>query len=171
MTRRHVLPDVLPKGLTTVICGSAPGKASARLGAYYAHPGNRFWRTLLEAGLTDRQLSPEEYPSLPDFGIGLTDLAKHEFGNDDELSAAAYDVDSLAQRIRDCKPRVLAFNGKRPASVFLGARTIDYGEAQTFEGTRMFVLPATSGRATRFFDISYWPRLGALHAQQHTSIA
>ncbi|MCY4040127.1 MAG: mismatch-specific DNA-glycosylase, partial [Gammaproteobacteria bacterium] len=116
MTRAHVLPDVLQAGLTTVICGSAPGKASARQGAYYAHPGNRFWRSLFEAGFTDRQLSPEEYPSLPDFGVGLTDLAKHEFGNDDELSAAAYDVEGLAKRVCAVKPKLLAFNGKRPAS-------------------------------------------------------
>ena len=169
MTGAHVLPDVLPDvlpiGLTTVICGSAPGKASARRGAYYAHPGNRFWRTLFEAGFTDRQLRPEEFLRLPEFGVGLTDLAKHEFGNDDELSAAAYDVESLADRVRAAKPQLLAFNGKRPASVFLGVRTIDYGEVGEREGVRIFVMPATSGRATRFFDVSHWLRLGRVHAQ------
>ena len=165
MTGGEVLPDVLPSGLTTVFCGSAPGKASARRGAYYAHPGNRFWPTLHQARFTDRQLRPVEYPLLPAFGVGLTDLAKHEFGNDDELSAGAYDVEGLAARIRDCAPRLLAFNGKRPASVFLGARNLDYGEAGTLAGTRIFVLPATSGRATRFWDASHWMRLGALHAE------
>ncbi len=170
MTRAHVLPDVLQAGLTTVFCGSAPGKASARQGAYYAHPGNRFWRSLFEAGFTDRQLSPEEYPSLPDFGVGLTDLAKHEFGNDDELSAAAYDVEGLAERVCAVKPKLLAFNGKRPASAFFGVRTIDYGEARGFEGVRVFVLPATSGRATRFFNISYWLHVGALHAALYTAV-
>ena len=159
-----VLPDVLTSDLITVFCGSAPGKASARRGAYYAHPGNRFWPTLAEARFTDRQLRPDEYPRLPEFRIGLTDLAKHEFGNDDELSPAAYDVEGLAAKIRDYAPRLLAFNGKRPARVFLGARNLDYGEAGSLEGTRIFVLPATSGRATRFWDITHWLRLGALHA-------
>ena len=47
-----VLPDVLVPGLAVVFCGSAVGAASARRRAYYAGPGNAFWRTLSEVGLT-----------------------------------------------------------------------------------------------------------------------
>ena len=33
-----ILPDVLAPGLRVVFCGTAPGTASARAGAYYAGP-------------------------------------------------------------------------------------------------------------------------------------
>lgn len=171
MKRSHVLPDVMPRGMITLFCGSAPGKESARQGAYYAHPGNRFWPTLYAAGFTDRCLRPEEYPLLSSFSIGITDLAKYEYGNDDELSRRAYDVDDLSRRIRACSPRLIAFNGKRPASVFLGVRQIDYGEVGGFAGARVFVLPATSGRATRFWDVSHWLALGGLHARLRNDMA
>ena len=158
-----ILPDVLPEGVVTLFCGSAVGKESARRGAYYAHPGNRFWPTLHRVGLTDRQFKPEEFRLLASHAIGLTDLAKLEFGNDDELSPDAYDVGGLKQRIRCAAPKLVAFNGKRPASAFLGVRRLDYGEIGEFAGARLFALPATSGRATRFWNISHWQALSELH--------
>ena len=39
-------------------------------------PGNRFWRTLHEVGLTPTELRPDEYARLLNHGIGLTDLAR-----------------------------------------------------------------------------------------------
>ena len=62
--------------MRVVFCGTAPGAASARAGAYYAGPGNRFWATLPEVGLTPILLAPAEFPRLADFGIGLTDVSK-----------------------------------------------------------------------------------------------
>ena len=56
-----ILPDVLQPGLKLVLCGTAPSRRSAADGAYYAHPGNYFWRALHEAGLTPRQFVPSEF--------------------------------------------------------------------------------------------------------------
>ncbi len=56
-----VLPDLIRPGLRIVFCGTAPGTVSARRGAYYAHPQNRFWRVLHEVGLTPRLVAPEDY--------------------------------------------------------------------------------------------------------------
>jgi len=72
MGEEHILPDVLAPGLSIVFCGTAAGTESARRRAYYAHPQNRFWRVLHEAGLTPRRLAPAEFALLPDFGLGLT---------------------------------------------------------------------------------------------------
>jgi hypothetical protein len=72
-----VLPDVLGPGLRVVFCGTAVGSASAKRGAYYAGPGNKFWPTLHAIGLTPRRLMPEEFRSVLDYGIGLTDLELH----------------------------------------------------------------------------------------------
>jgi len=75
-----LVPDVLGPGLRVVFCGSALGDVSWRRHAYYANPGNRFWQTLAEVGLTPRRLEPREYARLPEWGIGLTDLVKSDHG-------------------------------------------------------------------------------------------
>ena len=75
-----MLPDVLEVGLGIVFCGTAAGAVAARVGAPYAGPGNRFWWVLHDTGLTPRQLEPAEFRTLPRYGIGLTDAAKHTSG-------------------------------------------------------------------------------------------
>ncbi|MDQ3726180.1 MAG: mismatch-specific DNA-glycosylase, partial [Actinomycetota bacterium] len=86
-----VLPDVLVPGLKVVFCGNAAGKVSARKGAYYAGPGNLFWPTLHEVGLTPIRLRPEEFRRMPEFGLGLTDACKARFGSDAEVGSAGHD--------------------------------------------------------------------------------
>ena len=66
----HVLPDLLVPGLRIVFCGSAAGAVSAAKGAYYAGPGNRFWRILHETGLTPMRLAPHELPDCRAWGLG-----------------------------------------------------------------------------------------------------
>jgi TDG/mug DNA glycosylase family protein len=84
--RTPVLPDILGPDLAVVFCGSAVGLRSAEVGAYYAGPGNKFWPTLAAIELTPRRLAPDEYATVLDYGIGLTDLTKTEFGADAALS-------------------------------------------------------------------------------------
>ena len=156
----HVLPDVLGPGLRIVFCGSAAGAASARMGAYYAGPGNRFWSTLYRVGLTPRLLAPAEFRTVRRYGIGLTDLCKTESGADSGLSGEADDAAALAAKIARFRPGVLAFNGKRAAGVFLDAASVDYGEqAQRLGETAIHVLPSTSGAARRWWDEAFWRRV------------
>ena len=156
----HVLPDVLGPGLGIVFCGSAAGAASARAGAYYAGPGNRFWPTLCRVGLTPRLLAPAEFRTVLEYGIGLTDLCKTESGADAGLSREADDSAALAAKIARYRPAVLAFNGKRAARVFLDAAGIDYGEqTRRIGGTAIHVLPSTSGAARRWWDEAFWRRV------------
>ena len=163
-----VLPDILEPGLTTVFCGSAASSASARVGAYYAGPGNRFWPALFEAGFTPDPFTPLEFRKVLNFGIGLTDLAKHESGMDIALSSSAYNSGELLRKIETCKPRHLAFTGKRPARIFLletmDHRVDDYGLQEARIGTtRIFVLPSPSGAARRWWSIEPWRKLAKLH--------
>ena len=79
-----MLDDLLASNLRLVICGTAAGHVSAARGAYYAGPGNKFWKTLFETGLTPRQLAPAEYRELHDYGIGLTDIAKGQSETEEE---------------------------------------------------------------------------------------
>src|SRR5690606_32041186 len=156
-----VFPDILEPSLRVVFCGSAAGAVSARLGAYYAGPGNKFWPTLHDVGLTPRLLAPAEYPTLPRYGLGLTDMAKFVSGADATLPRGCDDPAGLAARIRAVRPRILAFTAKRPARVFLasafGLDAVPYGEQPvTLDGIRLFVLPSPSGLARRFWDIGPW---------------
>jgi len=158
----HVLPDVLRPGLALVFCGTAAGKRSAAEGAYYAHPGNLFWRALHQSGLTPRQFAPAEFLKLLDFGIGLTDLAKHHAGNDNELPRDAFDADALFAKIRFCQPRVLAFTSKNGARAALG-HAVSYGlQNENIDGTRIFVLPSPSGQARGHWTLAPWMALAEL---------
>ncbi len=164
MTAPTVLPDVLLPGLDIVFCGSAASAASARLGAYYAGPGNKFWRTLHAVGLTPELLPPDAFRQLPEFGIGLTDMAKHASGGDASLPAGADDPAGLRARIERCAPRILAFNGKRAARVALAAwfdaRNPGYGAQDHRLGAcAIHVLPSTSGAASGFWSIEPWRAL------------
>jgi TDG/mug DNA glycosylase family protein len=158
----HILPDVLKTGLTLVFCGTAAGKRSAAEGAYYAHPGNLFWRALHEAALTPRLLAPAEFPQLPNYGIGLTDLAKHHVGNDNQLPRDAFDAAALIAKIEHYAPRVLAFTSKNGARAALG-HSVDYGlQPGTIGDTQIFVLPSPSGQARGHWTISPWLALAEL---------
>jgi TDG/mug DNA glycosylase family protein len=138
--------------LAVVFCGSAVGSASARRGAYYAGPGNAFWPTLFEVGLTPRLLEPNEYRQVLDYGLGLTDLAKHVSGSDEVLSDRDFDRTGLRAKIVRYEPRILAFTSKRAAVEYLMCR-VQYGLlAETIGDTRLFVLPSPSGAARRFWD-------------------
>lgn len=158
-----ILPDVLAENLDIVFCGSAAGRVSAARGAYYAHPQNRFWATLARVGLTPRRLAPEEFRSLPRYGLGLTDVCQRASGGDDELPREADDPAAVIAKVRRVQPRWLAFVGKRPAKVVLGRGRVDYGEQPERIGrTRVFVLPSPSPRASAWWDPAWWERLAAL---------
>ena len=156
-----ILPDVLRPGLDIVFCGTAVGAASARRGAYYAGPGKRFWPTIHAIGLTPRRLRPEEYPTLLDHGLGLTDLAKGISGADRVLSNRHFDVEGLKRKLLRYVPRILAFTGKRAAHEFFERRRpIEYGPMEERVGeTMLFVLPSPSGAARGYWNEGRWQEL------------
>ena len=157
-----MLPDLLATGLRLVICGSAAGEKSAAVGHYYAGPGNRFWKTLHESGLTPRELAPAEYPELLPLGIGLTDQVKDQKGVDLGIDFAGDGAKVLRRKIREFEPRYLAFNGKRTAQEFFGLKKIDFGLHSRMGSTGVFVVPSTSAAARGAWDISYWQQLAKL---------
>ncbi len=157
-----ILPDLLQPGLALVFCGTAAGRRSAAERAYYAHPGNLFWRALFDARLTPRLFAPAEFPLLAQYGIGLTDLAKRHSGNDNELPRDAFDVPALRAKIERHVPRLLAFTSKNAARAVL-ERVVNYGlQPESIGPTRLFVLPSPSGQARGHWDLRHWQHLAAL---------
>lgn len=160
--KAHVLPDRLAPGLRVWFVGTAAGPMSAALGAYYAHPGNRFWRALHEAGITQRLFAPHEFPELLGLGIGLTDLCKTGWGVDAAIAREAFDVAGFRKKVDRFKPGTLAFTSKKAASLWLGRATgqIETGlQAGETAEPHVFVLPSPSGLATSYWSLAPWNEL------------
>jgi double-stranded uracil-DNA glycosylase len=142
-----------------LICGTAAGAISASKQAYYAGPGNKFWRILHSSGITNRELQPAEYKLLLHQGVGLTDLAKHAHGTDAQLPHGCFDAARLRHQIETIQPKALAFNGKKAASVFYGVPTvhISFGRQHAnIGGTAIYVLPSTSAAANGHWSAEPW---------------
>lgn len=156
-----MLPDLLDFNLSVVICGTAVGNKSAKTGYYYAHPSNKFWKTLYNIGLTPRLLRYPEYKELLSFGVGLTDLVKDQCGMDSELSKIRINSrDSLTAKILKYKPRMLCFNGKTAARLYLQYNNVHYGiQDLAFGKTEIFVAPSTSGAASKYWDERVWNQM------------
>lgn len=157
-----VLHDLLRPGLQVVFCGTAASSASARAKAYYAGPGNAFWRTLFATGLTPAQLAPSEYQRLLQYGIGLTDLCKVRHGSDAEVGTEEFDVDGLRTRLAGVEPGYLAFNGKNAARGALEQEVTLGPQEERFGGATVWVLPSTSAAARRYWDIEPWQELARI---------
>jgi len=161
-----ILPDLLQPGLRAVICGTAAGRTSAQLEAYYARSNNCFWEVLYKVGLTPRKLKPQEYRELIGFRLGLTDLAKAASGVDSKVHDEAFDVAAFIESIDHCNPALVAFNGKKAARIFYGmpARApLNYGQGATVPNfPRVFVLPSTSGSARAHWDLEWWREFARL---------
>ena len=161
----HCVPDILAHGLDVVFCGTALGRASAQAKAYYANPGNFFWKALHGVAITPTLIKPADYANVLKHGIGLTDLCKTAFGQDAELPEDAFDTDALRIKIEEYQPRFLAFTSKTAAAAMVGNFTtsgLKYGpQEQRIGDTQLWVLPSPSGQARKFWTITPWQCLAA----------
>ncbi len=169
------LPDILGEEINIIFCGLSAGKLSLMMQHYYADPGNRFWLSLKEAGLTEKQIIPSlnseqrevNYKFLKSKKIGLTDLIKSGQEIKGDLLASEKDIERLNNLIKEYRPRVLAFNGKKAAQLYLNkinSSEIRFGELQNLKigSTKVFILPSTSGAAKAFWSLAPWRELSYL---------
>jgi TDG/mug DNA glycosylase family protein len=140
------LPDILSTGLAVVFCGINPGRVSAAAGAHFANPRNDFWRLLHDAGLTPRQLRPDEQWELLQYGYGLTNAALRTTAGSGELRRGDFAGarERLHRIAEELAPRLIAFVGKEAYRGAFGERP-DLGlQRRRLVDTRLFVLPSTS---------------------------
>ncbi len=161
----HKLPDQLRPGMKLVFVGTAVGAFSEKAQAYYAKPGNRFWRTLAETGITPRRFEPAEFPLLLDLGIGFTDMSKTQAGTDKKITE--YDPPGFEAKMLAFQPRLVAFTSKKAASVWLGRPTSAIslgGQPATHPGfPEVHVLASPSGAASGHWTIAPWQDLAAAY--------
>jgi TDG/mug DNA glycosylase family protein len=156
------LSDQLQENLRLVFVGTAASTRSAELGQYYAHPGNRFWRTIHRVGLTPRLYEPREFPALLELGIGFTDLCKSGAGMDHQALASTVDIPAFREKIRRYSPKTVAFSSKKAASLFYGKPTkvVALGRQPPSEGfPEIFVLASPSGAAAGAWSVQPWQEL------------
>lgn len=154
-----VLPDLLRPGLRLVFCGTAAGTVSAQKGQYYAHPQNKFWRTLHNTGLTPRLFDPSEYPLLTGFGIGLTDIAKHASGMDSELPPGSLGREAalaLRKRIEEHQPGILAFTSLTGGRRVMGPKALFGKQAKRIGDSEVWILPSPSPAAHWNWNERVW---------------
>ena len=174
-----ILHDVLQPNLSLVICGTAAGKRPAEVGSYYAGANNLFWKILRETKLTkdENPIASDNCEDLLSYGIGLTDIAKKVSGVDAGISEKDYDIEDFISKMNLFKPKIVCFNGKRAAAIFLSwhfnrkvkTSHIKYGlypiQDSIFE---IFIAPSTSGSARRYWQPAYWHELAELFVSINT---
>ena len=113
-----MVKDILAPGLRVVFCGINPGLSSAGTGFPFAHPANRFWKVIHQAGFTDRQLKPEEAQHLLDFRCGVTKFVDRPTvqANEVKLQEMRNGGRLLIEKIEEYQPAALAILGKQALS-------------------------------------------------------
>lgn len=168
-----ILQDILQPNLSLVICGTSAGKHSAEVGSYYAGANNLFWKILRETELTNdkKPVASDNCEDLLSYRIGLTDIAKKASGVDANISQNDYDIEGFVQKMTILQPKLICFNGKKAAAIFLSwqfkrkikTSEFDYGPYQIQGGKfRIFIAPSTSGSAKRYWEPAYWHELAEL---------
>ena len=148
-----MISDILQPGLRVVFCGINPGKSSAHTGFHFAHPGNRFWKTIHLAGFTERLLKPEEERHLLDTRCGITMLVERPTVQASEVGLHELRAGGreLVTKMQDYQPMTLAVLGKQAFEQAFSQRGAKWGRQNiTIGDIEVWILPNPSGlnRAT-----------------------
>lgn len=144
----HGITDIIQPGLRVLFCGINPGKSSAHTGFHFAHPGNRFWKTIFQAGFTRSQLKPEQEQQLLETGCGITMLVERPTVQASDLAGNELRDGGLAlkEKIERYQPAALAVLGKQAYQQAFRRSKVEWGKQPELIGkTEIWVLPNPSG--------------------------
>ncbi|ATZ12742.1 G/U mismatch-specific DNA glycosylase [Erwinia amylovora] len=161
--------DIIQPGLRVLFCGINPGKSSAHTGFHFAHPGNRFWKTIFQAGFTRTQLKPEQEQQLLETGCGITMLVERPTVLASELTSRELRSggQALVDKIERFQPAALAVLGKQAYQQAFRRSKVEWGrQPLALGGTEIWVLPNPSGlnRASQ-------QEMTAAYAQLHEALS
>lgn len=152
--RGVAVPDEIGPGVRLLFVGVNPGLRSAAIGASFANRGNRFWRALHAAGITNHVIDTSDgftsadRDALIGKGVGLTTLVPGATARADELTP-----DQLRQgrtlleaRVEALQPAVVAMLGVTAYRVaFEEPRAVAGEQPNRIAGARLWVVPNPSG--------------------------
>ncbi|WVQ81484.1 hypothetical protein IAT38_003608 [Cryptococcus sp. DSM 104549] len=137
----HLRPinDLLGENLDVVFCGIKypprcgtclplaytvhAGKTSSGIGHHFAHPTNKFWRSVHQSGFTPRLLDArEDHLLLTEYRCGLTNLVDRPTSEQSELSTLEMrlNISHLLGKFQRDRPLCVCFVGKKIWDVFEG---------------------------------------------------
>jgi TDG/mug DNA glycosylase family protein len=148
------VPDLVGPGLRLLFVGINPGLWTAATQTHFAHPANRFYPALLEAGIITEPISPSDGMSEEDRdrlrarGIGITNIVRRATARASELTDAELRAGGieLARTVRRTRPRVVAVAGITAYRVAFHRRGAPLGrQPEPLEGADLWVVPNPSG--------------------------
>ena len=162
--RDAVIDDIGMDTCRLLVVGINPGLWTAKVGAPFARPGNRFWPALHEAGVTPRLvdardgLSDADLAMLAEAGLGFTNVVARATARagelaDDEIRAGGRVLAEKVARQRDLRggPEVVMVAGIGAFRTAFGAKTPSGGKVgvgkqeKAIGGAETWVVPNPSG--------------------------
>lgn len=146
--------DLIGPDVRLLFVGINPGLWTAATGTHFAHPGNRFYPALFEAGIIERPIdrvagmTDDDRDYLIGRGIGITNLVQRATVKASELTATELREGGLRLRrtVAEHTPRVVAVAGITAYRTAFGRSAAVPGEQpEPLEGARLFVVPNPSG--------------------------
>jgi TDG/mug DNA glycosylase family protein len=146
----HEVDDLIGPGLRLLFVGINPSLLSSRTGLHFAHPGNRFYPALIEAGILPVHAgdAAAAAPELLRRGVGISNLVPRPTARADELSAEEIRPGRarVAERVARHRPRVVAIAGITAyRTAFAAPRAVAGPQPDRIEGARLWVVPNPSG--------------------------
>ena len=162
--RDAVIDDIGMDTCRLLVVGINPGLWTAKVGAPFARPGNRFWPALHQAGMTPRLvdardgLSEADLAMLAEAGLGFTNVVARATARagelaDDEIRAGGRVLAEKVARQRDLRggPEVVMVAGIGAFRTAFGAKTPSGGKVgvgkqeKAIGGAETWVVPNPSG--------------------------
>src|SRR3954454_1560662 len=146
--RDSTIPDLVAEDVRVLLVGINPSLYSGWTETHFARPGNRLWRTLHEAGFTERRLHPSETKAILAAGLGITNLVARATARADELidDEVRAGVSPLRRLVRRLAPAYVAFLGVSTYRIAFARPKAQVGEQpERLEGAGVWVLPSPSG--------------------------
>lgn len=144
----RTIPDLIAPELKMLFVGINPGLYSGATGYHFAHPANRFWPGLHQAGITPRRLQPWEEVELLAAGYGITCMVARATVGAQELRPEEYRAGArrLEEVARTWNPGLFCFLGIGAYRTGFNRRGAAVGlQQESIEGVPVWVLPSPSG--------------------------
>lgn len=166
------LDDVIGPDPQLLVVGINPGLWTAAVNAPFAHPGNRFWPSLAESGLTPWRvdaaagLRTRDEEMLHARGIAITNLVNRATARADELARVELEagrghVEALVDRLRPAVVAIVGITAYRVA--FDDKKAVLGRQDHAIADSQLWVLPQPSGlnaHAPLPVLVDWWRQVG-----------
>ncbi|GAB3771999.1 TDG/mug DNA glycosylase family protein [Nocardioides ginsengisegetis] len=149
-----LLPDPARHDLRLLFVGINPGLWTAATQTHFAHPVNRFYPALLQAGILEHPVDPsagmtdEDRDRLRARGIGITNIVRRATARANELGRAELREggEALARLVAERAPKVVAVLGITAyRSAFGHPKAVPGRQPEPLAGAELWVVPNPSG--------------------------